>query len=215
VEALPFQSIAGDKPVIVRAAMFGLMILGLTGCATVPPPSLGVGELQRYRIADVAVEGVEGIRSWPAEEDAFASTNAVDAATLQRIQTEPAANHPPLRAHIQRVLVERFRAEFAAQLGGVLAGPRPLKAVVRLKEFDVPSAARRVFVGGHARIQATIELVDPATGAAALRYEGPAHQTTLVNGLATGLALALNRSDVGRELITESVTAYRNWLLRN
>ena len=200
---------------VARRAVLALMIVGLAGCATVPPPSLGVGELQSYRIADVAVEGVEGIRSWPAEEDAFAQANAVDAATLQRIQTEPAANHPQLRAHIQRVLVERFRAEFTAQLGSVLAGPRPLKAVVRLKEFDVPSAARRVFIGGHARIEATIDLVDPGTGAPVLRYDGPARQTTLANGLATGLALAFSRSDVGREQITEYVTAYRNWLLRN
>ena len=37
----------------------------------------------------------------------------------------------------------------------------------------------------------------------------------MIGGLATGIALAFERSDSGAEMITDYLSAYRNWLLRN
>ena len=189
--------------------------LGLSACATLPPPALGPTDFQRYRIPDVAVEGVEVIGSWPAEEEAFVALNSADADTIARLRTEPASSFPAVRAHLHRALTSRFKAEFAAQGASVFSGPRPLRAIVRLKVFDVPSTARRVFTDNTAKMQADIDLVDPASKALILRYEGPFRSRRLIGGLATGLALALDRSDVGQSQITDYMTAYRNWLLRN
>jgi hypothetical protein len=187
----------------------------LSACSTVPPPSLGPTDFQKYRIVDVAVEGVEVISSWPAEEEAFVRSNSVDADTVGRLQTEPASSFPAVRAHLHRALTARFKEEFASQGAGVFSGSRPLRAVVRLKAFDVPSTARRVFTDDTAKIQADIDLVDPASKAVILRYEGPFRGRRLIGGLATGLALALDRSDVGQSQITDYMKAYRNWLLQN
>jgi len=186
----------------------------VAGCVTVPPPSIGLSDFQKYRITDVAVEGVDVIHSWPAEEAAFLKSNA-DPDIANRLQSEPASNFPAVRAHFQRALEGRLRAEFATTVSPIFTGPRPLRAVVRLKAFDVPSTARRVFVDNHAKLQADIELVDPASKSVILRYQGPYWRRALIGGLATGLALAIDRSDMGSSQITDYMTAYRSWLLQN
>ena len=191
------------------------LAFAIAGCATVPPHSLALSDFRQYRIANVTVEGVDVIRSWPNEEDAFVKANVVNSDTLHRIQARPAAEYPPLKAHLQRVLNERFQLEFASQVAPVFTGGRPVRAVIRLRQFDVPSVARRVFVDNDAKIQADIDLVDAGTGTPLLRYSGPHRTRRLIGGLATGFAVALDRSDVGMSLITDYMTAYRNWLLRN
>jgi hypothetical protein len=71
-----------------------------------------------------------------------------------------------------------------------------------------------VFVDSAAKIQADIDLVDAATGATLLRYEGPLRTRPMVGGFATGIALALDRSDVGAALLDDYLVAYQNWLVR-
>jgi hypothetical protein len=198
-----------------RAVLLSLAALCLAGCATVPPPSIGLSDFQKYRIADVAVEGVDVIHSWPAEEEAFLKSSVADPEIANRLQSEPASNFPAVRAHFQRALEGRLRAEFASTVAPIFTGPRPLRAVVRLKAFDVPSTARRVFVDNQAKLQADIELIDPASKSVILRYHGPYWRRALVGGLATDLALAIDRSDVGSSQITDYMTAYRSWLLQN
>jgi hypothetical protein len=56
----------------------------------------------------VAVEGAEVIRSWPAEEEVFLRTGAVDPETADRIRTEPAFNFPHLTGHLRQSLNARF-----------------------------------------------------------------------------------------------------------
>ncbi len=189
-----------------------VMLLG--GCMSVPPPSLSVGDLQQYRLVDVAVENAAVIRSWPIQETAFLESAAANADLRSRLETEPASNFPQVTAHFQRALAERSRAEMMRHVGPVLSGQRPVRAVIRLKAFDVPSAARRVFVDSAAKIQADIDLVDAATGATLLRYEGPLRTRPMVGGFATGIALALDRSDVGAALLDDYLVAYQNWLVR-
>ena len=142
---------------------FGLFLL-VSACVSVPPHALSPTEFQKYRITHVSVEGVEVIRSWPAQEQTYVKSNPADFETVNRLQAEPASNFPALRAHIQRVLDERFKLEFASQVTPVFTGTRPVKAIVRLKTFDVPSAARRVLVDQNAKIKAEIDLVDASTG---------------------------------------------------
>ena len=198
-----------------RCIAIASMCVFLAGCLTVPPHGLGGTELQKYRIVDISVEGAEGIRSWPQEEENFLKTQAVDPETANRIRTEPAFEFPQLTQHFQRVLNERVRAELTYLVDPIFTGSRPARIVVRLRQFDVPSAARRVFVDTNAKIQADIDLVDKATGTLVLRYAGRSDMRKLVGGLATGIALAFERSDIGQAMITDYLSAYRNWLLQN
>jgi hypothetical protein len=187
----------------------------LGGCLTAAPHSMAISDFQKYKIVDVRVEGAELIKSWPAQEEIYVKTNAVDADLASRLQTEPAYKFPALRAHIERALHERLKLEFASQINPLFTGSRPVRAIVRFRNFDVPSAARRVFIDQDAKIKADIDLVDANTGASVLSYEGPFRGRRLVGGLATPIALAFDQSDTGFSMLTEYITTYRNWLLKS
>jgi hypothetical protein len=187
----------------------------LAGCLSVPPHQLADNELHAYRIVDIAVEGTEGIRSWPSEEERFLSTNTVDADTANRIRSEPAFQFPQLRQHFQQVLNTQMRNELTYLTASIFSGNRPARLVVKLRTFDIPSTARRVFVDSASKMQADIDLVDKATGRLVMRYNGKLEYRKMIGGLATGLALAFERSDMGAAMITDYLSAYRNWLLRN
>ena len=199
--------------IVRRCFLLGATLL-LAGCITAPPHSMAVSDFQKYRIADVRVEGIEVIRSWPPQEEIFVKAGRADAEMVNRLHTEPASNFPALRAHFQQVLDDRFKLEFSSQVAPIFTGTRPLRAVVRLRTFDVPSGARRVLIDQDAKIRAEIDLVDPATGASVLKYDGPFRSKRMVGGIATVIAVALDNSDVGYSLITDYITAYRDWIVQ-
>jgi hypothetical protein len=198
-----------------RCIVVSFVCVFLCGCLSVPPHGSAIEDLGRYRIVDVAVEGAEIIRSWPTEEERFVRSGVVDPAMADRIRAEPATNFPQLAAHFQQALTARMKDEFVSSTASVFAGKRSATAVVRLKTFDIPSAARRVFVDNTAKIQAEIEVLDKTTGRLILRYNGRLETKPLIGGLGTGIALAFERSDPGNSMITDYLSAYRNWLLRN
>ncbi|MBV9078310.1 MAG: hypothetical protein JO048_12595 [Methylobacteriaceae bacterium] len=171
-----------------------------------------MAEYQKLKVVDVSVEGAEVVRSWPAEERTFLQMRP-DPDIAARIDSEPASNFPAVRAHIGTVLTTRFKTEFASQVSPILSGTRPVRAIVRLKLFDVPSTARRIFVDNDAKMRATIDLVDAKTGALVASYEGPYRSRRLIGGVMTGLALALDHSDTGQALITQYMSEYRAWLV--
>ncbi len=187
----------------------------LAGCLSVAPHSLAVEDFGRYRLTEVIVEGAEVIRSWPGEEERFLQSNVVDPETANRIKSEPASNFPQLTAHFQRVLTARINNELSSLTAPIFTGTQPVRAVVRLKVFDIPSAARRIFVDNDTKIQADIDILDKATGRIIVRYNGRLETKKLLGGLATGIALAFETSDLGYSMITDYLSAYRNWLLRN
>ena len=88
-----------------------------------------------------------------------------------------------------------------------------MRAIVRLKKFDIPSVARRVFVD-NAKIKADIDIVDRAAGRLILHCEGPSARTARIGGIGIGIALAFEQSDLGTSMIADYLSAYRNWLLR-
>jgi hypothetical protein len=187
----------------------------LAACATVPPHSMDPSAFQRFKITEVVVEGVKVVRSWPSQEEDYLKTHAVDPSVVRRLQSEPSWNFPEVQERFQTALNGQFGAEFGSQITPLFTGSKPLKAVVTLKIFDVPSAARRVFVDSRAKIKAEIDLVDAKTGASVLKYDGPYRDKEIIGGIATALAIAINSSDPGYVLISEYVREYRNWLLRN
>jgi hypothetical protein len=198
----------------INCIVISIISLFLAGCVSVAPHGLADSELQAYRVVEVSVEGAEVISSWPAEEEKFLSTNTVDAETANRIRSEPAFQFPQLRQHFQQALQAQFRNELTYLTAPIFSGNRPARIVVRLRTFDIPSTARRVFVDSAAKLRADIDLVDKTTGRLVARYNGGLEYRKMIGGLATGIALAFERSDKGAEMITDYLSAYRNWLLR-
>jgi hypothetical protein len=185
----------------------------LAGCASVPPPSMAVDEIASFKLVGVEVHGVEVIRSWPVEERHFLATNT-DPEIARRLPDESAQNFPTVQAHFQSALQRIFTAQFESMLAPVMRGTRSVKAIVTLKQFDVPSVVRRVLVDQYAKIQATIDLVDTRTNALILSYPGPYRQQFLLGGLSAPIAdVIAGDNDPENALIANYVLDYRTWLV--
>jgi hypothetical protein len=193
--------------------LFCCLALMLAGCATVPPPSLSVDEIASFKLAGIEVHGVEVVRSWPVEEKHFLATNT-DPEIARRLPDESAQNFPAVQAFFRTTLEREFAAQFESLLAPIMRGTRPVKVIVTLKQFDVPSVVRRVLIDQYAKIELTIDLVDQKTNAIILSYPGPYRQQFLLGGLSAPIASALSGdNDPGNTLIANYVLDYRSWLV--
>jgi hypothetical protein len=186
----------------------------LAACMTVAPHTVSQENIRNLKLVDVEISGVEVIRSWPAGEDAYARSPDADPNLVQRLPTSLVSDFPPVQAFIAGELKTIFKSEFDAEFGSVFVGQRPVKAFVHLKKFDVPSVARRMFLGGGAIIEAEIDLRDPKTGASILYYSGDWSKKMLLGGLSAPVAAAI-AGDQGRPLVHDFLLQYRDWLLRS
>ncbi|WP_019904499.1 hypothetical protein [Methylobacterium sp. 77] len=192
-----------------------LLSIFLLGACVTPPHSVSLTTVQQFHIVDVTVENVDIIRSWPAEESVVVKAENFDAAAIDRLQSESASKFPAMRAHFQMVLTERFKAEFATHVSSKLAGTRPVRAVVKLKQFDVPSVARRIFVDQDVKVQLDIDLVDKRTDEVLLSYKGPFRSIPLFGGISTVVAVALEPADPTIRMTDRYIEGYGTWLLQN
>lgn len=206
---------------MIRQAVFSTKFRALTccvalmlaGCATVPPPSMSVDEIASFKLAGVEVHGVEVIRSWPVEEKRFLATNT-NPEIARRLPDESAQNFPEVQAFFQTALQQIFSAQLESTLSPVMRGTRPVRAIVSLKRFDVPSVVRRVLVDQYAKLEATIDLVDSKTNAIILSYPGPYRQQFLFGGLSAPIAAAVAGDyDPENALIANYALDYRTWLV--
>ncbi|WP_027172958.1 hypothetical protein [Methylobacterium sp. 10] len=191
-----------------------LSTLLLSACVT-PPHSVSLTTVQQFNIVDVSVEGIEVIQSWPSEEGVVVKAENFDAVAINRLQSESASKFPAMRAHFQKVLTERFKAEFATHVSAKLLGTRPVKAIVKLKQFDVPSVARRIFIDQDVKVQMDIDLVDKRTGDILVSYKGPFQSMPLFGGLSTVIAVAVEPVDPTIRMTDRYIEGYGTWLLRN
>jgi hypothetical protein len=114
------------------------------------------------------------------------------------------------QAELQRV----FASQFDRWVAPTLRGARPVKANVRLKQFDVPSVLRRVLVDQYAKLDVAVDLVDPKTNASILLYPGIYRQQWMWGGLGAPIAEAIaGDDDPGKALIGNSVSDYARWLV--
>src|SRR5882757_5262447 len=95
----------------VRAAV-ACLALALASCVSVPSPTLSVAELGSYKLTGVEIQGVEVIRSWPAQEQAWLASGKADPEIAQRLPNESASNFPALRAQFLAALQPRFASAF-------------------------------------------------------------------------------------------------------
>ena len=190
------------------------MLLAVGACVSVPPPTVSLGEIASYKLTGVEVQGVEVVRSWPSAEKLFLASANSDPEIARRLPAESAQNFPAVQAFFRVELQRVFGFAFETWVAPVMRGGRPVKAVVTLKIFDVPSVARRVLVDQDAKIELTIDLVDPKTNAILLHYPGPYKQQRMRGGLAAPLVDAIQgNDDPGKGLIANYVSDFRDWLV--
>jgi hypothetical protein len=200
-----------------------LLPLSLGACVTVPPPTVSPAEIASYKLAGVEVQGAEVIGSWPAQQEAYLASSKADPEIVKRLPNEPAWNFLPLRAQFQSALQQRFAAAFTEKVAPVLQGARPVKAIIRLKQFDVPGGARRTLIDPYAKIRAVIDLVDAKGDTILLSYLGLEKQKDLGGGFIVGggplhgivtaaMVGVLQKDEPGAEMISAYVDDYRKWL---
>jgi hypothetical protein len=205
------------------SAVLGGAALLLAACVTAPPPSLSLDEIRSMKLVGVELQNPGVVHSWPAGEEAYVASGKADPDIVKRLPNESAQNFPQLQAVFQPMLQQRFAAELDGTVAPVLQGARPVKAVVHLKEFDVPSGARRAIIDGSAKLQADVDLVDAKTGAVLLSYRGPMKAVntgpTVALALIGGLG-AIAAADAkapsgepGSALVAAYAADYLTWLV--
>jgi hypothetical protein len=195
-----------------RVVAFAPALL-VAACVTVAPHTASIDNIRNFKLVDVEISGVEVIRSWPAGEEAYARSPDADPNLVQRLPTSLVSDFPLVQAFIAGELKNIFKSEFDTEFRSVFVGQRPVKAFVHLKKFDVPSVARRVFLGGGAIIEAEVDLRDAKTGTSVLYYSGDWSTKMLLGGLSAPVAAAI-AGDQGRPLVHDFLLQYRDWLLR-
>jgi hypothetical protein len=198
--------------------LFCCLALMLAGCATVPPPSMSVDEIASFKLVGVEVRGVEVIRSWPAQEQAYIASGKADPEIVRRLPGESAQNFLPVQAQFQLALQQTLSTEFGNVVAPLLRGSRPVKAIVRLKTFNVPSVVLRVLIDHYAVLDAAIDLVDPKTGESILSYAGRLKSRDVGGGLIrtpifSAIDSALGRDEPGTAMIKAYVSDYAEWLV--
>ena len=197
---------------VVLALGFALLV---SACATTPPHNVSVQNIRALKLESVVVEGGANVRSWPAQEDAAINKQLLDAAGAERLKSEPATAFPQLAPHFTAALQAKFEPQIRNQLGFTLSGARPVKVVVRVTQFDVPSMARRILVDSTSKLAAQIALVDAKTGEVIVAYPGPLHTQKVIGGLAAPIFQSIAAVDDADVIVRSYVTRYHEWLVAN
>ncbi len=197
-------------------AVILLTALTLAGCGTVAPHTVGQASLQSYKIVAVEVEGMEKVRSWPTQESEFVRATNPAPDVVERMRSEPAFNFPALTAYLTKVFASRVQMEAGSRLP-IFSGTRPAKLVIRIDQFDIPSAARRALTDNAVKMKANIDLVDASSGATLLSYQGPFRSRPIIGGLlGTAVSSAVEQAqniDHGYTMIADYMGEYAAWVM--
>jgi hypothetical protein len=197
-----------------------LVILGLgtamAGCtASTTPHSVRPDTLRQFRIASLRVQGGELIRSWPAQEAAYARQANLSEEEAKRLGETMAGSVPALRQQMERALEALLSAQASNQLGSVFSGKTPAELVVTVKVFDIPSLVRRVLVDQHAKIQLDIDLVDTSSRQSVMLFSGPYSTQFLLGGLSSIAQQGIqgDASDPAPAMARNYIQDYARWLM--
>ncbi len=201
---------------------------GLFGCATIPPSPLGQDATARLRLDSVNVKiAPDANVVWANAEDEYVKSRPPTDQGPSKIKSTSAglspsgegseyadiAASPEAQAFVRTKAAASLKAALEKALKPELQrGMQPVRLEVTIHLFDVPSAARRVVVGGAPMIIASAELIDAGTGAvlasrprfAAMAYAG--------NGW-LGVAIDQAMDDLDARLTAQFASTYRAWLL--
>jgi hypothetical protein len=205
-------------------------VAGFCGCATIPPSPLGQNASETFRLDTVNVKVASDARVvWANAEDEFVKSRqagqgsqskpkAVEAGLTSSGSTSEAqlaeiAASPEAQAFVRTKAAASLRDALAKTLKPELQhGTRVVRLEVTLHLFDVPSAVRRVVVGGMPTIIASADLVDATTGTVLATRPNFAAMAYAGNGW-LGVAIDQAMDDLDVRLTNQYAATYRDWLL--
>jgi hypothetical protein len=198
-----------------RRVLTLLVLLAVAACGP-KGHSVQQDSIRQYHIANVTLKGAEAIKSWPAQEKIVIEQGKLSEEQQKALSGgSPAGGFPAVRDQMQKVLQERFAAQAQNQLSAHLSGKKSATLVVTVKDFDIPSVARRMLVGGSAIRRFNIDLVDKASGQSIVLYTGVIGVVPMLQGLA-GVAEAAvqgDSNDPSAEMVRAEIAQYRDWLM--
>jgi hypothetical protein len=182
----------------------------LSACVSVPPPQLSRAQIDGLKIVSVEVAGLTSIESWPVEQEAFIAKGGVSEGVANELRQRSYGYNPVIFEHFGTVI----RQEYSNRLTSILTGNRPVKAVINIKQLNVPSLASRVLINQHAGYHAEISLVELSSNQPLAKFDGKPLSRMMIGGVG---AIAFDvvtqgSADYGRLLIAESVSDFRAWL---
>jgi hypothetical protein len=182
----------------------------VVACATIPPPQMNRSQIEGLKIVSVEIKNVQLVNSWPVEHEAFITKSQASPELANDIRIRSYAFNPAIFEHFNGVI----KQEYSNRLMSILPGNRPVKAVVNIKQFDIPGLASRVLINQNAIHHAEISLVDQTTNQTLITFDGKLIIHRMVGGLGAPIfdAVTQNNVDYGRLMIAESVTDFRSWL---
>jgi hypothetical protein len=146
-----------------KAILFALAAVGLAGCVTATN-TLSVDDVATFRLAGVDVDFAPDARIWWGDgERAFAASKGQPAT-----ESENLGKTQEGQAYLRNTVLAKIETAMERNLSTALAGSRPVRVRVMVKDVTVASAIQRVIIGGGHSMTADVTVVDPKSGAALL-----------------------------------------------
>lgn len=190
-----------------------LLAVGLSACATVTPNTLSPQEAADLKITSLEVVIPPEARiDWSSAEDDYLRGRKLS-------QTDPAlAATPDAQAHLRSLATARLKAKLERVIAQRPPGTRPVRLVATVILIDIPSAARRVILGGYPTITANIDVIDAKSGAQLTTYRGAVGSQYAGQGVGGVLGDALVQSMGADDLFDRAAKDYAegfgDWLAR-
>lgn len=172
------------RPSIAGALLLGLgLSFGLSACVTPEPNRLSTAETADLRFTGLDVRVPESASIiWGGAEEEYARTSGLS-------PNDPAvAATPAGRAFIRNLTERRLRAKLERVIAARPLGTRPVRLVATVIRVSIPSAIRRLTIGGNPTVSADIDIVDARTNAVITSYKGGIGVKAVGQGL-TGILI--------------------------
>jgi hypothetical protein len=188
--------------------VIGLIAAALAGCVTVSN-TVSVDQIATYRLSGVNVTFAPDVNiMWGDGERAYAASKGQPAT-----ESDVLAKTPEGQAYLRNTIATKLKGAMERNLSGGLAGARPVRLNVTVKNVTVASVVQRVIVGGHHGMTADVTLVDAKTGVVIVPYAAQSALTYGGQGLAAVLDAAVMPDPIDR-VVNDYAEQYGNWLLR-
>ncbi|SFL40928.1 hypothetical protein [Methylorubrum salsuginis] len=188
-----------------------LLAVGLSACATVAPNTLSPQETADLKFTSLEVVVPPETRiDWSSAEDDYLSERKLS-------RTDPAlVVTPEARAHLRNLAAARLKAKLQRVIAERPAGTRPVRLVATIREVSIPSAVKRVIIGGTPSIRGDVDVIDARTGALLTTYRGALGTKYAGNGvygvIGDGLAQAMGADDLYDRAAADYADGFGDWL---
>jgi hypothetical protein len=185
--------------------------LALTGCATVAPSTVSVDDVRNFRPVSIEVKAAPDARIiWATGEEAYIR------ATGQTATVDAFTPTPQAKAFLADLASQKLKSALDQKLAGVMSGSRPVRVVTTITGVDIPSAGRKILVGGSNQLRADTVILDAKTGQQLTTYRGAQSynfQGAGLLGVATQALVDDVRGSGGYEMLaTTYANDFSRWL---